>query len=218
MKYIDDITNFIFLEDEPQKSDIIFIPGGSYAEIAEKAAELWLNKYSGVILPSGKYSVNRGYFPGPLSKSDKYNGQYNTEWAFLKDVLIQNGVDEAAILKEDRAENTYENAIYSKEATDKLKLNIKKAIICCKAFHARRCLMYYQFLYPETEFIICPADTHGINKENWFKSDDGVEKVMGELMRCGGQFKDMIKPSKKSDPLAAHKNYMQSKQRINNKR
>jgi hypothetical protein len=34
MRTIDDITNFIFLEDQLEKADIIFIPGGSYAEIA----------------------------------------------------------------------------------------------------------------------------------------------------------------------------------------
>ncbi len=41
MKYIDDITKFIFISDEPIKADIIFIPGGSYPEIAETAAKLW---------------------------------------------------------------------------------------------------------------------------------------------------------------------------------
>lgn len=196
MKIINDITNFIFLENEPQKADIIFIPGGSYAEIAEKAAELWIKGYSRAILPSGKYGVKRGYFPGPLSKAEKYNAQYNTEWEFLKDVLVQNGVDESSILKEDKAENTYENARISKSITDKYNLNIKKAIICCKSFHARRCLMYYQLFYPQTEFIICPTETQGINKENWFEVDNGIDKVMGELMRCGSQFKDSIKSFK----------------------
>ena len=147
MRAIKDITNFIFLEDEPQKADIIFIPGGSYAEIAEKAVMLWKKGYSNLILPSGKYSVKRGYFPGPLSKSDKYNSEYNTEWDFLKDVLVQGGVDEAAVLREDNAENTYENALYSKKVTDSYNLHIKKAIICCKAFHGRRCLMYYQLFF-----------------------------------------------------------------------
>jgi len=193
MRTIDDITNFIFIENKPKQVDIIFIPGGSYAEIAENAAKLWHKDYSSIILPSGKYSVKRGYFPGPLSKADKYNEKYNTEWEFLKDVLLQNGVIETAVLKEDKAEFTYENAINSKRVTDEHNLNIKTAIICCKSFHARRCLMYYQLCYPETEFIICPTETQGINKENWFSCDDGIEKVMGELMRCGSQFKDLIK-------------------------
>lgn len=193
MGTIDDITKFIFLEDHPGQADIIFIPGGSYAEIAETAAMLWHKKYSPLILPSGKYSVKRGCFPGPLSKLDKYDRKYNTEWEFLKDVLLQNGVSESSILKEDAAEYTYENAINSKKITDKNNLNIKTAIICCKSYHARRCHMYYSLCYPETKFIICPTETQGISKENWFKCDDGIEKVMGELMRCGSQFKDLIK-------------------------
>lgn len=192
MRIIDDISNFIFVEDKPQKADIIFIPGGSYAEISEEAARLWHYGYSDLILPSGKYSVKRGYFPGPLSKGHIYNKKYNTEWEFLKDVLIQNGVDEKSVLKEDNSQYTYQNALFSKEVTDKHNLNIKKAIICCKSFHARRCLMYYQIAYPQTEFIVCPSSIKGINKESWFKTEEGIDKVMGELMRCGSQFKEVF--------------------------
>lgn len=197
MRIIDDITKFIFLADEPRKAEIIFIPGGSYAETAEKAASLWLQGYAERILPAGKYSVKRGFFPGPLSKADQYNQQYATEWEFLKDVLVQNGVDEAAILREDGSENTYENAVNSRKITDELDLKIHTAILCCKSFHARRSLMYYQFCYPRTEFIICPVDVQGITKENWFAFEEGIERVMGELMRCGGQFTDLIKASYK---------------------
>ncbi|MBZ9687450.1 YdcF family protein [Clostridium estertheticum] len=192
MKTIDDITNFIFLESNPEKADIIFIPGGSYLELAERAAELWINEYAPLILPSGKYSIKRGYFPKPLSKSEIYSGTYNTEWDFLKDVLIKNGVDENTILREDNAQFTYENAVKSREITDKLNLHIKKAIICCKSFHARRCYMYYQWAYPDTEIIICSTEVQGINRDKWFTTKNGVEIVMGELTRCGSQLKDYI--------------------------
>lgn len=193
MKYIDDITNFIFISNKPEKADIIFIPGGSYAEIAETAAKLWADEYAPLILPSGRFGINRGYFPGPRSKVDLYNKSYTTEWEFLNDALIRNGVDESCILKEDRATYTFENAIFSKEVTDRLNIDINTAIICCKAFHARRCLMYYQTIYPNTRFIIYPTNTQGINKDNWFKSEEGINKVMGEVERCGSQFGDIIK-------------------------
>jgi hypothetical protein len=55
--------------------------------------------------------------------------------------------------------------------------------------------MYYQFAYPQTEFIICPSDVQGINRNNWFESEVGIERVMGELMRCGSLFKDLFKSS-----------------------
>lgn len=196
MKFIKDITDFIFLEDEPEKVDAIFIPGGSYPEIAERAAGIWGEGYSPIILPSGKYSVKRGYFPGVQTKTNIYNKDYQTEWEFFKDVLVINGVDENAILREDKATNTYENAIFSKKVTDNKKLNIRKAMICCKSFHARRCLMYYQLLYQQTQFIICPAEIRGINKENWVMTDDGINTVMGELARCGNQFTEIIKQLK----------------------
>lgn len=192
MRTVTDIANFIFLENNLEKADIILIPGGSYAESAEKAAELWNNKYAPIILPSGKYNPKRGYFPGPSSKAEKYNGTYVTECDFIQDVLLKNGVDESAILREENAESTYENAFKSREITDKLGLNINKAIICCKSFHARRCFMYYQWAYPASELIICPSDVQGINKNNWFESEKGIDRVMGELMKSGSQFKDYI--------------------------
>ncbi|MCD2346110.1 hypothetical protein [Clostridium guangxiense] len=45
--------------------------------------------------------------------------------------------------------------------------------------------MYYQLYYPKTDFVICPTETQGVNRENWFKSDYGIDKVIGELMGCG---------------------------------
>ena len=193
MRAIEDITNFIFLEDIPKKSDIIFIPGGSYPESAEKASELLNKGFASLVLPSGKYSYTLGYFPGTKTKAERYKGPYETEWSFLKDVLIKNGVQENSILQEDKAESTYDNAFKYRAVTDGLGMEIKRAIICCKSFHARRCYMFYQWAYPNTEFILCPVDIKGISRESWFLSEDGIKTVMGELAKCGDQFKKDIK-------------------------
>lgn len=192
-KYFEDITNFIFVENEPQEADIIFIPGGTYPEPSESAAKLWQKGYAQYVMPSGKFSVLKGYFPGPHSKRDIYSREYKTEWEFMQDVLVINGVNPMVILPEDNATNTYENAIYSRRAADRLGLRIKNAIICCKAFHARRCLMYYETLFPKTQFYICPSETDNINKHNWFMGEKGIETVLGELRRCGGQFVEILK-------------------------
>ena len=64
MDIINDISNFIFVDDEPTKSDIIFIPGGSFPEPSLKAADLWLNGFAPLILPSGKYGIKLGHFRG----------------------------------------------------------------------------------------------------------------------------------------------------------
>ena len=192
LRYLNDISNFIFINDDLEEADIIFIPGGSYPEIAEEAAKLWKNGYSNLILPSGAYGINIGSFIEPSSKKDIYNKNYKTEWEFLKDVLVSNDVKEECILKEDRATFTYENAIFSKKVTDSLGIEIKKAIICCKSYHARRCLMYYETLYQDTKFIIHTVDIDNVHKGNWYKTKEGINIVLGELERYGWQFKDIL--------------------------
>lgn len=193
MKYIRDITEFIFVEHQPAKADIIFIPGGSYCEPAERAAKLYGEGYAPLVMPSGKFSVKHGSFPGPKTNADLYHRKYATEWEFLRDVLMQNGVPESAILRENQATYTYENAMYSKQMADVHQLAIKTAILCCKSFHARRCLMYYQTFFPKVEFLICPAQMPAIERDGWMKTNPGIEKVLSELSKCGNQFVDIMK-------------------------
>lgn len=182
------ITDFVFASSEIQKADIIFIPGNGHPQMAEEAARLWKEGYSEKILPSGRYSISVGTFSGVLAKADIYNGAYQTEWEFMQDVLLKNGVDRDAILREDQAVHTYDNAIRSREVTDSLGLSISSAIICCKNYHSRRCLMYYQLLYPETQFFIAPCIVDEITPENWYQSESGRKLVMGEMERFGWQF------------------------------
>ena len=192
MRNLNDISNFVFISDELKKSDIIFVPGNSSPQMAEKAAQLYKEDLAPLILPSGRYSNIKGYFDAPKSKSEIYNGTYNTEFEFLKDVLIKNDVPSSAILKEDRAQYTYQNALFSKEVTDKLGLKIKHCIICCKSYHARRCLMYYEKVYQDAEIMICPVDIDNITKENWYKTKKGIETVLGEFKRCGEQLEYVL--------------------------
>lgn len=185
--------DFIFAENEPEQADIIFVPGNGYPQMAEKAAELYAKGFAPRILPSGRYSVVLGKFAGVLEKAERYSGDYETEWDFLRDVLVKNNVPEEAVLKENQATYTYENAVFSRQVTDQAGLNIKKAILCCKTHHARRSLMYYELLYPETEFMVVPVDVDGITKENWCETEAGVEAVTGEITRIMKQFEVMMK-------------------------
>ena len=120
MKFINDITDFIFVEHKPEKADIIFIPGGDQGAIAVRAAELYLEGYAPWILPSGRFSKPVGHctIPG-----------YETEWEFLRDILIGQGVPDAVVLEERQATYTYENAIYSRKVTDALGLKVERAIL-----------------------------------------------------------------------------------------
>lgn len=181
---IKDITEFIFTEDELEKADIIFIPGCARPETMEEGARLYLMGFAPFLLPSGKYSITKGHFGG--------EGDYKTESEYLIEIGVKNGVPREKILIEDQATYTMENAIFSRKVTDEAGLDIKKAIICCKSFHARRACMYYQMAFPETKFLIAAVDIDGITKDNWYRSEAGRKHISGELKRIAVQFEDLV--------------------------
>lgn len=193
MRILDDISEFIFVEDEPKPCDIIFIPGSSKYEPSEKASLLYRHDFAKYVLPSGKFSCKLEKFPNEKIKSEKYAGTYKSDWQFCSEVLLKNNVPYDAILREDNSTNTYENAFFSRKVTDDLKLEVKSAIICCQAFHARRALMTYSLAYPNTKFYIVPVETQGISKDNWYKSDYGISRVLRELKKCGSYFESYLK-------------------------
>ena len=161
-----DIGNFIFISDEPEQADAIFVVGGSLPELPELAAELWKNGYAPLVFIGGGGSIKRGSFPGPRTKRDIYNKDYKTEYDFYRDVLLRAGIPEYAIAGENRSGYTKQNAQFAREAADALCISPKRALLVCKAFHARRCLMCYQLAFPDTRFRVIPCDGFGITKEN----------------------------------------------------
>jgi hypothetical protein len=171
------ITDFIFIEDPPQKADIILIPGGSKPQLMERACLLYLDGFAPLLLPSGG--------------KNKALVNHVTEWDYFLEIAKEKGVPEEVILKEDKATNTYENALYSKKAIEDKGIRIKKALLVCKSFHARRALLTYQAWFTnEIEYIICPViDEREIKKDNWYLDQNKTLKVMSEVEKIGKYFK-----------------------------
>ncbi len=231
-RFFDCITEFIFLEHEPTRADVIFVPGGDHPDGARRAAALFAMGYAPYVLPSGRFSKLKGYFEEPGSESDSQIQQasyesshskdasltgpgtdsqtsnlassfqgvssasgkkHHTEWEYFRDILLEEGVPEQAILKEDQATFTWENAIYSRRVLDSLGIDVKKGIIVCQAFHARRCSMYYQQQFPEAELLVCPVCTKGITRDNWFLDEKKIDIVLTEVEHCGSQFHEIMK-------------------------
>ena len=188
-RFFDAITEFIFLRHDPEPADMIFIPGSDCEETVHRAAWLYRNGYAPFVLPSGRYSK--------LSGSFKLTG-FQSEWEYMKSILLQEGVPDDAILKEDQATFTWENAIFSARVVRESGITVRKAIICCQAFHARRAYTYYQQQFPGTVLLMAPSVTKGIDRDNWYLDKEKAAVVLGELQRCGDQFRCMIPPG---DPI-----------------
>lgn len=191
---VKDIGDFIFVEDAPQKCSVIITVGGSFPQIAEKAAELYKSGFADYVLAGGGFSVKTGVFAGVKDKKDIYNGDYKTECDIYEDVLIKNGVPRSAIVREDKSGHTRANAELAAAVLKEQGIPAEKIILVCKRFHARRCLMFFQSYFPETEILVVPADIEvgemNITKDNWHSSPYGIKRVMGELARCGDQFNE----------------------------
>ena len=185
---IQGITDFIFMDDHPEVSDIIFVPGTSKSAITEKAAQLYCSGFAKYVLPSGMYSSSVGRFAIENIDNPRYAGHYTTDCEYCKHILMENGVPETAIICEERATNSMENAMFSAEILNRLGIDVKKAIICCQSFHARRAFMSYSLYFPTTEFLIVPTDTQDISKENWILNEKSYRKVMSEVSKCGKYF------------------------------
>ena len=102
-KFINDISNFIFVESTPHKADAIFLPGGSHPEQPEYAAELYRQGIAPILIVSGGVSVKKRKFDGVKSKTDIYSKEYKTDCEFLTDVLNINGVPRSAIYGENKS-------------------------------------------------------------------------------------------------------------------
>lgn len=88
-RIITDISDYIFVSGEPQKVDAIFLPGGSYPEQPEYAAELYRQGLTDWIVPSGGVSVKEEKWHGVRSKAEIYSGDYRSDCEFFTDVLVK---------------------------------------------------------------------------------------------------------------------------------
>lgn len=185
--FINDLTEYIFLKDEPKRSDVIFIPGSTYYPLPERAAELYRAGLSDIVIPSGRYSTLRGHLT-LQSPNDKYRFDFSTEAEFFAHVLTQNGVPESAILCEKESEYTCQNAFFTAELAKKHDIKVSSAILVCKSFHARRAYSYYKWVFPDTKICVCPVDSPGESRDDWYKTQKGRDRVLGELKRIADYF------------------------------
>ena len=95
------VSDFIFVEDAPIPSDVILIPGNSSPVHALRAAELYHQGMAKYLLPSGRYTKVVGHFAGvDPAWRERDSGDYETEWAYLRAVLLDASVPDAAILRD----------------------------------------------------------------------------------------------------------------------
>jgi len=166
-KEIKKITNYIFLKSNPQKADLALVFGTRHFEAIDKVYELYQSNLIKKILVSGGFN--------------RVNGE--NEALTMSGKLIKMGVEKQDIILENQSINSLENVLFSKKTIgEKLGFdNIEKIIVVVKHYHSRRALMTLKKHFPKNvEFIPATYDIYGFTKDDWFESEIGREKVMGE--------------------------------------
>lgn len=173
-------TNFIFADTILEKADAIFIPGSHHPQLAFRAAELFLQGFAPLIIPSGGPNHR---LPGNM-----------TEAHWLTELLIKLGVPETAIIPEPLARNTFNNADFTAKIISDLSLNISSAIIVAKGFHSRRCLLTYQTAFCKNFrfHVTTVPDGQNNTSTNWFRSADGISTVFDEIRKISQYFAEEI--------------------------
>jgi hypothetical protein len=87
-RVIADITDFIFVADEPCKADVIFIPSGSDPAPPELAAKLYAEGFAPLIIPSGGVSVKTGKFNGVKRNAERITKTPPTHKRLPKRLLL----------------------------------------------------------------------------------------------------------------------------------
>ena len=219
-KKIENVTNYIFMNDTPGKSDVIFIPVGSNNEVVQKAAELYHGGYAPYILVSGHHlaetenAVEKTVIEEMVTEETVTEGtiteetvieknvtrgnteekcdkrNYAAECEYYRDILMEEGVPEDAIWCEERATSLMESAWYSAGVVRALGVKIERAIICCQAYQARRAYKSYAYQFKGVELLVVPVESYNITSKDWWKDEQAVRLVMNEMEKCGRFYRD----------------------------
>ena len=131
------IAQFLIVDDELSPADAIVILGGGGLERIEHGVKLYQSDYSTRIIMTGM----RHNLPG-----------VTTTWAgFAMQEAMSRGVPEDAILLEEQATDTNENAEYVKEII--IDRNLKSIIVVSSPYHMRRARAIFRRVFEDREDI-----------------------------------------------------------------
>jgi uncharacterized SAM-binding protein YcdF (DUF218 family) len=168
------LIDFLFYEEQPKKADAIILISGRTERI-EKAAELYHAGYADKVI------LTTALYPG---SSVEYAESF--------------GIPRDALLPENEATSTYENAIYSKDII--LEHEIKSAIVVTSNYHMRRTRLAFERVFRDTDvsFTYVPYHHDDITRDSWEENewlfDEEYKKLIGGYILY---FEGMIAPLRK---------------------
>lgn len=162
------LGKFLSPEDTLAKSDVIVVISGGGTERMEKGIELWNKELAPLILFSGA-SMD------PDSPSNAL---------VMKEVALQLGVDEENILIEEDSQNTYQNALETRNTLEENEISVKSLILVTSSYHQRRAFQNFRKVFSkEIEILNAPADVDFWNRDVWWETEESRRLTFIEMSK-----------------------------------
>lgn len=163
-----EVTDFLFLQGDPEPADLILVFGSARPEKAERAAQLYRD----------------GHAPRLLCVGGDKRGTGKPEAEALKERLIALGLPAEAIWTEPRSLGTLENVLMAVPLVeDLIGWKHMAAVICVSSpLKTKRLKQVLARHIPrDVKIVLCPDDRQDVNRENWWISGEGRDQVFREL-------------------------------------
>ena len=163
------------LEDSGESADCVLVLGSIKATEYRIpiAVSAYKNNRAPKILLSGG-SV-RNFEDGRMGEAER-----------MLNAALELGVKREDIILEKESQNTVENMLASLMALHRaFWINkVKRVLLVTTTFHMRRSIQLARYLFPDhIEVLPCPADDINTRRENWYKTEAGRERAMGEVFK-----------------------------------
>ena len=156
---------FLVVNERTRRCDAIVVLSGETVPRVAKAVELYKQGYAGLIIMSGG-----GRLTSKLTDAD-----------LMMIEAVDLGVSSSVLLKEDKSESTYENAVNVKKII--VEHHIKSFLLITSNYHTRRSKYVFEHALKGTgvEFVTVSAPDNKFSPNTWWKNHEGQQKALTEL-------------------------------------
>lgn len=192
-KAINIIWDYMHMNHQLKKADVIFVLGSRDIRVAEYAAQLYLDGWTPLILFSGSGDVHN-HKPG----RERFIG--STEAEVFANIAKEKGVPDEAILVENKSQNTGDNYKFVINLLREKNIEPKTVIAVQKPYMERRTYATGKIHWPDIELIVTspqipveeyPNESNDHN-EHWLHAMVGDLQRIKEYPAKGFQIKQEI--------------------------
>jgi uncharacterized SAM-binding protein YcdF (DUF218 family) len=161
------VWDYHHLKHRLEKSDVILVMGSHDLRVAERGAQLFLERWAPLVVFSGGLGrLTQGVWDRP--EADRF-----------AEIAARMGVPRAAMLIENLSTNTSENVRFTRDLLAKLRLDPQRFILVHKPYMERRAFATFRKVWPEKQAL---ATSLQISFEDYPNQEISKRDVIGIMV------------------------------------